>query len=160
MKEEWKAIEGYPHLIVSNMGRVYSTIQSRELKQFKSNRGYMRVALCKDGNVRCTHVHKLVAEAFIPNTENLPTIDHINSDKTDNRVENLQWMSYKQNTQKYDDNFFREKKSVVCVETHKVYNSIRKASKDLKINASTISAICKGEYDHYKGLHFKYLEEA
>lgn len=160
MKEEWKAIEGYPHLRVSNMGRVYSITQKRELKQFKSNRGYMRVALCKDGNVRYTHVHKLVAEAFIPNPENLPTIDHLNSCKCDNRVDNLQWLSHRDNIQKYEKRFFRVRKSVVCIESDKCYDSITQASKELGIAVATISAICKGEYDHYKGLHFKYLEEA
>ena len=101
MKEIWKDIRGYEGLYrVSNLGRVISLerIDSRgriwpERLIYIGNdysKGYLVVKLCKDGKQKAYKVHRLVADAFIPNPENLPQVNHINEDKTDNRAENLE----------------------------------------------------------------------
>ena len=96
-------IDGYEGKYkVSNLGNVKSLIDShgnpREkiLKQIKDKFGYLHVILCKNGNIKNCKVHRLVAKAFIPNPNNLPTVNHINEDKTDNRVYNLEWMNMSQ----------------------------------------------------------------
>ena len=105
MEEEiWKPIkefEGYYE--VSNMGRVRSlnykrTGKKKILKNIEDYKGYLEVGLTKNGKRKQFKVHRLVAEAFIPNPENKPCIDHINTVKSDNRVENLRWVTYKENS--------------------------------------------------------------
>lgn len=77
---------------VSNKGDVYSHYTNRVLSPKLSNKGYLRITLCKGkGNHKTVSVHRLVAEVFIPNPENKPTVNHINEVKTDNSVENLEW---------------------------------------------------------------------
>lgn len=100
--EIWKDIKEYKGLYqVSNLGNVKSlnyrkTGKEKILKSAKKS-GYPFVVLYKDGKVKQTLIHRLVASAFIPNTDNKPCIDHINTNRTDNRVENLMWVTYKEN---------------------------------------------------------------
>ena len=105
MEEEiWKPIkdfEGYYE--VSNIGRVRSlnykrTGKEKILKNIEDYKGYLEVGLTKNGKRKQFKIHRLVAEAFIPNPENKPCIDHINTVKSDNRVENLRWVTYKENS--------------------------------------------------------------
>ena len=104
--EIWKDIDGYEGYQVSNLGRVKSLdrIDSNNhplkgviLKPYISNSGYLLVGLYKQQRCYKKLVHRLVAEAFIPNPDNNPEIDHISTIKTDNRVENLRWVTQKEN---------------------------------------------------------------
>ena len=98
--EVWKDIEGYEGKYqVSNMGRVKSLNykgcigKERILKQVFNDYGYLKVCLSKDGKTKQIKVHRLVAQTFIENIENKPYIDHINTIRTDNRVENLRFVT-------------------------------------------------------------------
>ena len=99
MKEVWKDIQGYEgRYQVSNAGRVRSLqYKGRKrvliLKPIQKTTGYYVVSLSN----RQIHIHRLVAEAFIPNPFHLPVVDHINTNKADNTVENLRWCSIKDN---------------------------------------------------------------
>ena len=109
--EIWKEIKGYEGLYeVSSEGRVRSVDRlvydnthrcNRSLKGkvLKNRKGqyYYEVHLCKDGIRKQFYVHRLVAETFIPNPDNKPEIDHINTDYLDNRVENLRFVTHKEN---------------------------------------------------------------
>ena len=104
MNEEWRQIQGYEGLYeVSNLGRVKSLKRGKcnnekLLKLREGNRGgYLVVILYKDKKRTTYNVHKLVAMTFIPNPENKPFIDHINTIRTDNRVENLRWVTEREN---------------------------------------------------------------
>jgi len=95
--EVWKEIEGYEGLYeVSSEGRVRSIIKGNYLT-FKSLNKYQRVGLCVHSLQKWFLVHRLVAQAFIPNPDNKPEVDHINCDRSDNRVENLRWVTSKEN---------------------------------------------------------------
>lgn len=94
----WKDIEGYEGLYqVSDEGQVISLVidshrRGRILKPMKTHKGYLNVDLVdKDGVKKSFRIHRLVAQAFLPNPLNLPQVNHKNEDKTDNRVENLEW---------------------------------------------------------------------
>lgn len=91
----WKEIDGYEGLYsVSSDGQVFSHISGRCLKPLVTRTGYLRVHLVKDHKIKCMAIHRLVAQAFIPNPDNKPTVNHINEDKTDNRFENLEWATF------------------------------------------------------------------
>lgn len=93
MEEIWKTIEEYPNYEVSSLGRVKNVKTGRILKPLKQRGGYLRVDLCRKHKV----IHRLVAEAFLPNPHNLPVINHKNEIKTDNRVNNLEFCTSKYN---------------------------------------------------------------
>lgn len=100
MEEEvWASIEGYNDYKVSNWGRVKSYKRGREyiLKCTINKDGYYVVSLCKNGTVRQHLVHRLVANAFIPNPERLPTVNHLDEHKLNNHVDNLEWSSIRDN---------------------------------------------------------------
>ena len=75
-------------------GKVLDYSYKRELKPQKDRKGYLKIILEQNTDrMRSTSIHRLVAETYIPNPHNYDTVNHINEDKTDNRVENLEWMS-------------------------------------------------------------------
>ena len=88
-KEFWKQIEGFDNYQISNIGRVKNIKFDRLVKPLLDNRGYIMVNLYKDGKMKRLSLHRLIAIAFIPNPENKPCIDHINTDRSDNRIDNL-----------------------------------------------------------------------
>lgn len=109
MIEEWKEIKGYEgYYKVSNLGNVIALeriiitgakIGSRIVTKRKDNHGYYHVGLNRDGKETTRRIHRLVAQAFIPNIRGKPFIDHINTIRTDNRVENLRWVTPKENNE-------------------------------------------------------------
>ena len=109
MNEEWRDIKGYEGLYqVSNLGRVKSFKYNKVkiLSPSKNNHGYLSVVLCKDGICKNAKVHRLVANACIPNLDDKPYVDHIDTDRTNNNVSNLRWVTAKEN----NDNELTNKK--------------------------------------------------
>ncbi len=99
MTEEWKDVEGYEGLYqVSNFGKIRSIYRyKRELKPLYTNSGYIQAQLCKDKTVKAVLVHRIVANAFIPNTENKPCINHKDGNKHNNHISNLEWCTFSEN---------------------------------------------------------------
>jgi len=101
-KMEIKDIEGYSNYFITYDGKVYSrryrnSYKCKELKQWISNKGYYMVCLTKKCKSRFIYVHRLVGKAFVPNPHNLPQINHINFNRTDNRPINLEWTNQSYN---------------------------------------------------------------
>lgn len=162
--EIWRAVKNYEGVYeVSDQGRVKSLsryvkqdkhirlVSERILKASKRNDGYKIVSLCRDGNKYIGLVHRLVAEAFLPNPENKMDVDHINTIRDDNRVVNLRWATRKENLNN-EISIKRQgkKKKVKCITTGEVFESITSASKLTKIPHYLISACCNNKQESVK----------
>ena len=145
-----KDIKGYEGLYgITSCGRVWSYKSKRFLKAFKNAKGYLQVDLYKDGTKKTVKVHRLVAEAYIPNPDNLPQVDHIDNNKDHNYIGNLQWITNIDNTRK------RFNKKVHCIELNKIFESRTVAAKELNLSVSSISGVCNGKRKTCGGYHFE-----
>lgn len=98
MKEIWKDIKGYEGLYqVSNTGKVKILSKNIIKKTTKVPKGYLRVGLTKNGKTKYFYPHRLVAQAFIPNLQNKPCVNHKDRNVKNNNVDNLEWCTYKEN---------------------------------------------------------------
>lgn len=106
MEEIWKDIKGYEGLYqISNLGRVKclpKIIRNRKYKEIikspsLAGKGYYRLILCNNGKNKAFYIHRLVAQAFIPNPNNLPQVNHKDENILNNCVDNLEWCNNKQN---------------------------------------------------------------
>ena len=172
MLEVWKSIKEYPDYLVSNMGNIKNIKTNKYLKPIASYNGYQRVGLYKDGKMILFSVHRLVANAFLSNPSNLPQVNHKDENKLNNTVENLEWCTAKYNAnygnkskrtvetkiQKGSYERFRQKvvKAVVCLETKKIYSSIKEASEVTGLNRAGLSRACTGVYKTCGGFHWSF----
>lgn len=173
--EIWKTIpDAKEKYMISSFGRIMSPSgYIRKLYQWKS--GYFGIGIImKNGKKRILRVHRLVAEAFIPNPDNKTQVNHKNGDKSDNHVENLEWCTPSENQRHCIDILGRKNtgKKVQCVETGKIYCSARSAAIDVGLTSGTsILAVCnnrkiksfrEGEWRLYpiytaKGFHWRFV---
>jgi hypothetical protein len=136
---------------VSDDGRVFSHIRNRELKPKIDRYGYKAVTLSRNGKSYYTTVHRLVAITFIPNAFSKKCVNHINEIKTDNRVENLEWVTVKENdnhgTRNSRMSDTKSKKPVMQIlpdGTIRYFKGVKDAGRQTGINRSNITECCKG----------------
>lgn len=163
---EWKTIQGYEQYEVSNEGQVRNKKTGRILKP-GNNRGYLQVLLCKNGKQKWFLVHRLVAIMWIPNPNGYPVVNHIDENKENNSVDNLEWCSYKYNInygtcqqrkgQAKKDSGNGGKK-VYCCELDQTFNSISEAERETGIWHQSIGRCCKGRQQTAGKMHWKYVE--
>lgn len=147
-------IEGYEEFTgygITSCGKVWSFKTNRFLTPSRGANGYLKVVLHKDGKRKDFLVHRLVAEAYIPNPDSLETVNHIDECKTHNYVSNLQWMTQR------DNKTYSSGKPVRCVETNQIFDSAKEAARQLNLCSSGVSAVCRGEYKTFHGYHFEYI---
>ena len=115
--EVWKNIDNADGFMVSNLGRILEG--DKILLPVINRSGYYSVSVKKNNKTRNYYkVHRLVAEAFIPNPNNKPEVDHINTDKTDNRVDNLRWVTHFENMFENEITFNRIKDKPTLLKKH------------------------------------------
>lgn len=149
-----KDIKGYEGLYaITSCGRVWSYRSKKFLKPRKNNRGYLLVGLYKEGKFKNFLIHRLVAEAYIPNPRGLETVDHIDNNKEHNYIGNLQWMTHKDNILK------NHCKKIQCVETGQIFDSIAEAASSVNRAGTNISACLYGRQATCAGYHWKYVQE-
>ena len=157
-----KDIKGYEGLYaITEDGQVWSYRRNKYLKQQQA-RNYLSIELHKDNNRKNYFIHRLVAETYIPNPHNLPEVNHIDENKYNNCVDNLEWVSHKDNmnhgTQK-ERASTKCKKRIRCIETDTVYNSTKEAAEALDIKAPNITACLKGRQKTSGKYHWEYVKE-
>lgn len=160
MKEIWKPIKGYEGLYeVSNFGRI-----RRYLQLNTNNKGYKHITLIKDNKKTDVSIHRLVAEAFLPNPDNLPCVNHKDENPSNNFVNNLEYCTYK-----YNSNYgtAQQQKShklskPVCQysldnELIKIWPSLTECKNKEGFNIGHIYECCRGIRKTHKGFKWSYF---
>lgn len=179
MKEIWKPIEGYDgRYEVSTIGRVRSVPrevlysagytrknEGRVLKQAEKSKNsdcnYYVVSLSKDNVAKSVFVHRLVAEQFLERKPECNFVNHIDGDKHNNCVENLEWTTPRGNklhaiyTGLDVPNYGIRR--IYCLTNGEVYPSVSEAARKLKLDGSSISKVCRGKFKHTGGMVFRYV---
>jgi len=181
LEEIWKDIKDYKGIYqVSNLGRVksiarkvkhsrgnhsyYQYQQERLLSANQKSNGYLEYSLCKDSKRTHKYIHRLVADAFIDNPNNLPVVNHIDEDKQNNKVDNLEWCTVSYNNtygtridRKVKNTDYRKNSRKIIGEKNNiriVFYSIVAAKKITNINRSSIESVLSGRIKSSKGWYF------
>ena len=161
-----KDVQNYEGLYaVTSCGRVWSYKTKKFLKPQKNKDGYSIVCLHKDGEQKNYYIHRLVAEAYLPNHNNLPCVNHKDENKENNALQNLEWCTYKYNNSYGSRNERAGKaiskalsKPVFCVELNKTFDGVRAAARVLGLGSGNITQCCKGTRKTCGGYHWRYQE--
>ncbi len=98
MEEDWQIIDSYPRYLISNLGNVLNRENNRILKSSANTNGYPKVHLARDGNYKSMPVHRLVAFAFLSGYFEGALVNHIDGNRQNSRVDNLEWITHRENT--------------------------------------------------------------
>lgn len=179
MKEEWRKIKDFPNYSVSNTGKVRNDKRNKVKVPVKTNTGYAKTDLYKDGKRTCRRTHRLVGEAFIPNPENKPEINHKDGNKLNNNADNLEWVTRSENEKHaFDTGLARitenhhhgrpkgfknpnaglPRTKVRIVETGKVYSSVKECARDINGDDRHIHDCLHGRQRTHRGYHFERVE--
>lgn len=160
--EKWKDIDNFNYE-VSTLGRVRNKITNYILKPIRCTNGYLEYQLNKDGKRYIKMAHRLVAQAFIPNLENKPQVNHRDENITNNEVENLEWVTAKENANYGTRNQRAGEKHRHPVDMYdlekqfiKHFESATQCAKELGICLENITRVCKGKRKTAKGYIFKF----
>ena len=161
-------------IFVNDNGRVYNKpVVGRQMKQSMHTQGYKTVSLTKEGKTTTCFVHRIVAEAFIPNLDNLPMVNHKDEDKTNNFVENLEWCTAAYN-RTYGRAVEKHAKKIRGRDSEKRipviqrdldgafinwHSSITEAAKIVKSRPQAISAVCHGKRKSHRGYKLEFDRE-
>lgn len=155
MTEEWRPIKGYDGLyLISASGAIYSNYTQRIMRQTINKKGYKAVSLCKDGKRKVREVHRIIAETFLENTiDGYAEVNHKDGIKTNNALENLEWVTKGGNLQHAYRKLNRKTagKPIRCIDTGAEYASAADAGRSTGINATAIRQVLCGIKKHAGG---------
>ena len=178
MKEEYRDITGFPNYQVSNMGNIRNIKRGKQKKPGHTTTGYLKVDLYKNSKRSTRKIHRLVADAFIPKDPTKTDINHIDGNKKNNKVTNLERCTKSENMQhafKHNLVHLKGRKSsygmlgkknpnggaqkrIRVIETGKEYKSIVACARDLKLRDKSITDCLKGRQKSHRGYHFEYIK--
>lgn len=142
MPEIWKEIDGYNGVYqVSNLGKVRKSASLKPIAICLNTTGYEQVNLSDGFTRKKLLVHRLVAQAFIPNPNNLPQINHIDENKRNNKVSNLEWCdaSYNNNYGAHNANVSNTKSTpVLCLETNEIFKNTAMAARSINVRYNAV----------------------
>jgi hypothetical protein len=142
---------------ISNLGNVISHIgKDKELVKLNTANGYLFVRLSKDGKANTEFIHRLVAEHFLDNSDNLPQVDHIDFNKKNNNVQNLQWITAKENNRKSKSKKVIQKSRCGKFKI-KMWDGLGHIQESLGFNKSNIQKCCKGKKPTMYGFKWEYV---
>lgn len=150
-----KKIEDWSYSVTED-GQVLNK-NNKTMCQWTDNVGYKQCNLYKDGKKKYVRIHRLVAELFVPNPNNLPQVNHIDGNKLNNHYTNLEWVSNSQNTKHAFDNGLISKTKLKCRIGNNIYDSIREASEKEKINRKTLTNILYKRKENNYGIVIEFI---
>jgi HNH endonuclease/NUMOD4 motif len=162
MPEVWLEIEEAPRYLVSNYGRVQNRMSGQIFKPHKAGLGYLAVKLMLGRNQIQRYVHRLVAETFFDGDSSDLEVNHIDGDKWNNCLWNLEWVTSSEN--KYHayrtglkSHIASNKRAVRIIETNEIFDSIIACAESINGYPSNINACLHGNQGSHRGLHFEYV---
>ena len=178
-EEVWKDVDGYGGLYkVSNLGRVMSFHKDPKgiiMNPSNISGNYKRVELHYNNKHKLGLVHRMVAQAFLPNPDNLPEVNHRDEDPSNNNVDNLEWITHKDNmnygtrTQRavantdWEAHSLQKQKAVYAVypDTNNVelFKSVKEAAEALDVSKSYVAGVARGVYSEARGVKFRFADE-
>lgn len=180
-KEIWADVPGYGNKYkISSYGKIVSkertvicrirnkkyvrNIKEKTLKQFNNSAGYMQTNIVEESGIeKKVYIHRLVAISFLPNPNNLTDVNHKNGDKSNNSVENLEWVSHRENIVHSIDKLGhkptgRHSRRILEITTNTIFSSVKEAAKTYSVAASYIYSQINGRVDNIKGRRFEYID--
>lgn len=160
MEEVWKTVpKTDDRYKASTNGIIFDNKLNKNVPYSKHKRGWLRCHIWINGVRKTIAVHRIIALTFLG--ESNLTVNHIDGDKDNNTLANLEYLTVTENN-KHRSEVLKtgNRKKVYCYETDKIYETLREASEELDCDSGHISAVCKGKYGYksVKGYHFKYVD--
>jgi hypothetical protein len=172
--EQWRDVTHNANYLVSDTGKVRRRGSDKDHSMYKK-KGYLVIDLYENGQRSKNRVNRLVAEAFIPNPDNKPEVNHKDGDKSNNCVSNLEWVTKKENCRhawdnglvkpsysmlgKKNPNGGRKGKPIRVVETGEVFNTLKECEEAINGNNRHINDCLRGRQNTHRGFHFEYVND-
>lgn len=170
--ELWKQISSNPNYEISNTGKIRRKKSIKE-HSVTDKKGYLTTDLYSNGVRKSVRVHRVVAEEFIPNPDNKPEVNHKDGNKHNNNVDNLEWVTKKENCEhawkhglarsscsmlgRKNPNAGRKGKPFRIVETGEVFETLHECEEKKNCNNRHINDCLKGRQKTHRGYHFEYI---
>ena len=170
--ENWQEINANPNYIVSDAGRCRRKGSDND-HSMRMKKGYLVTDLYEHGKRKTERVHRLVAEAFVPNPDGKPEVNHKDGNRLNNRADNLEWCTKKENCRHAWDNGLakpsrsmlgrknpnggRKGKPFKIIETGEVFNTLKDCEEVIGGNNRHINDCLRGRQRSHRGYHFEYL---